>query len=188
MRKLQDALLTDGLPQIIAKEPWAQAMAYAVNNQMRRALKYAEGVLAVSNIDKAPDAVLDILAGEMRLPHYDQSYSTHTKRELVKHGLVYWASAGTAASLSDILINIFGDAAIQEWFEYDGDPGYFRIVTGNPQVTGETLDKFARTAQNVKRLSAWLEQVLVEMPVPNSTVYNGFVLYNHTETTLKQEG
>lgn len=188
MITLRDAKITDALPQIIAKEPWTQAMAYAVSRQMGQLMNYANGVLIFANTDNMPDAILDILAVELRLPYYDQSYTTEVKRELIKGAIPYWASTGTVASLTEILVKIFGDANIEEWFDYNGEPGYFRILTGNPNVTGETLEQFKQTAQNVKRLSAWLEEVLVDMSLPNMPVYNGFVLYDHTETTLKQEG
>lgn len=187
MISLQNARITDALPRIVAKEKWAQAMAYAVNRQLAQLLTYAEGVKIFVSLDKMPDAVLDVLAMELRLPYYDQSYTTEVKRELVKGGLEYWATAGTVESLSKILMNIFGDAEIEEWFEYGGAPGYFRILTANQNVTGETLDSFTKTAQDVKRLSAWLQEVMVDMGVPNMKICQGFALYDYTEITLIQE-
>ena len=188
MISLRNAKMTDALPQILAKEPWAQAMAYAVNRQLNQLLTYADRVLIFASIDTMPDNILDILAVELRLPYYDQTYTTAVKRELIKGALQYWATAGTVESLSKILSNIFGDAEIEEWFEYGGDPGYFRIVTTNPNVTGDTLAQFTKTAQDVKRLSAWLEEVLVDIGIPNMTVSQGFAIYDHTDITLIQEG
>ena len=187
MVSLQEAKITDALPQILAKEPWVQAMAYAVNNQLARLLTYADGVMVLASIDKMPDTVLDVLALELRLPYYDPTYSTTIKRELIRGGLQYWATVGTPESLTKILINIFGDAEIEEWFEYGGEPGYFRILTTNPNVSGETLEQFRKTAQDVKRLSAWLEEVLVDLGLPNMVFTQGFALYDHTDITLTQE-
>lgn len=188
MLRLRDAKLTDSLPQIIAQEPWAQAMAYAVNKQINRLLTYADGVQIFASIDTLPDHILDILAVELRLPYYEQTFSPEVKRELIKGALLYWATTGTVESLTKVLTSIFGDARIEEWFEYSGEPGYFRIITTNPQVTGETLERFTQTARNVKRMTAWLEEVLVEIAVPPMNIYKGFALYDHTEITLKQEG
>ena len=187
MISLQNARITDALPQILAKEPWAQALAYAANRQLARLLTYAERVMIQANVDKMPDSVLDILAEELRLPYYDPSFTISVKRGLVRGGLQYWATAGTPESLTKILTNIFGDAEIEEWFEYGGDPGYFRILTTNPNVTGETLEQFTKTAQDVKRLSAWLEEVLVDLGLPNMTITQGFALYDHTDIILTQE-
>lgn len=184
---LQDARITDALPRVLVKEPWAQAMAYAVNRQLALLLTYAEGVMIQASIEKMPDKVLDILAEELRLPYYDPSYTTSVKRGLVRGGLQYWATAGTPESLTKILTNIFGDAEIEEWFEYGGDPGYFRILTTNPNVSGETLEQFRKTAQDVKRLSAWMEEVLVDLGLPNMVFTQGFALYDHTDITLTQE-
>ena len=188
MISLRDAKITNALPHILAKEPWVQAMAYAVNKQLDRLLTYADGVKVQASIDKMPDAVLDVLAAELRLPYYDPNYSITVKRELIRGGLQYWATVGTPESLTKILINIFGDAEIEEWFEYGGDPGYFRILTTNPNVSGETLEQFRKTAQDVKRLSAWVEEVLVDLGLPNMVFTQGFALYDHTDITLTQEG
>ena len=188
MISLRNAKITDALPQILAKEPWAQAMAYAINRQLNRLLTYADGVLIFASIDKMPDKILDILSVELRLPYYDQTFSTVVKRELIKGALQYWATAGTVESLTKILANIFGDATIEEWYEYGGEPGYFRILTTNPNVTGETLAQFTKTAQDVKRLSAWLEEVLVDMDIPKMDTYHGFAIHDHTDITLIQEG
>lgn len=187
MIALRDAMLTDALPQIIGKEPWAKALAYAVNRQMRKLLDYADRVMIFANISSMSDTILDILAMELRLPYYDQSYSTAIKRELIRGALAYWAHTGTTGSLMTILTDIFGDAEIEEWYEYGSTHGYFRILTENPNITGDTLAQFKKTAQNVKRLSAWLEEVLVDMAVPNMAVYSGFAMYDHTEITFIQE-
>lgn len=188
MTSLRDAQITQGLPRILAKEPWAQAMAYAVNRQMARMMTYAEGTKVLASIDLMPDIVLDILAKELRLPYYDPAFDITVKRELVKGALQYWATAGTVGSLTNILTNIFGDAEIEEWFEYGGEPGYFRILTTNPNVSGETLEQFRKTAQNVKRLSAWLEEVLVDLGSSNMSLMQGFAMYDHTEIEFTQEG
>lgn len=188
MITLRNAKLTDSLPAIIAKQPWAQAMAFAVNNQMNRLLDYANGVLVSANVDTMPDAILDILAMELRIPYYDQAYTTQVKRELIKGAIQYWATAGTVGSLTEIMENIFGDAEIEEWFSYNGDPGNFRIITTNPNVTGSTLEKFQETARHVKRLSAYLEEVIVDLGIPAMNVYQGNALYHHTDITLTQEG
>jgi len=188
MITLRDAKLTDSLPAIIAKQPWAQAMAFAVNNQMGRLMDYASGVLVSASVGTMPDAILDILAVELRIPYYNQTYTTQVKRELVMGAIQYWATAGTIGSLSKIMGDIFGDAEIEEWFSYNGKPGNFRILTGNPNITGDTLEEFKKTAQGVKRLSAYLEEVIIDLGIPQMSIYQGNALYHHTDITMTQEG
>ena len=114
-----------------------------------------------ASIEKMPDKVLDILAEELRLPYYDPSYTTSVKRGLVRGGLQYWATAGTPESLTKILTNIFGDAEIEEWFEYGGEPGRFRIVAKNPSLAEETLLQFMNILNKVKRASAKLDGISI---------------------------
>lgn len=188
MISLRNAKLTDALPQIIAKEPWAQALAYAVNIQIGRLLDYANGVMVSANVDAMPDAVLDILAVELRIPYYNRDYATPVKRELIKGAIQYWATAGTVGSLTKILEDIFGDAEIEDWYTYNSSPGYFRILTNNPNVTGDTLKQFEETAKNVKRLSAWLDYVIVDIGIPAMNLYQGCAIHTDTDIILTQEG
>lgn len=188
MIALRDAKITDGLPRIIAQQPWAQALAYAVNRQLVQLLDLAHGTRVSASVDTMPDAILDALAVELRLPYYDQAYTIDVKRELVKGAIQYWATAGTVDSLAIIMQNIFGDAEIEEWFSYNGDPGNFRILTTNPNVTGETLARFTATAGEVKRLSAWMEEVIVDLSIPQMAIYQGGAVHDHTELEMTQEG
>ena len=72
MIKLKDALLTDGLPDIIAQEPWAVAMAYAVRNQVRKILERAEVARLYAAVDREPEHVLDLMAYDLRVQSYRQ--------------------------------------------------------------------------------------------------------------------
>lgn len=185
---LKDAKITDALPRIIAEQPWAQAMAYAIGKQLSSIIDMANGAFVSAGIDYMPDAVLDALAVEMRLPYYKQSYLIDVKRTLIKGAIKYWATVGTVDSLSVILHDIFGDAEIEEWFTYEGDPGKFKIVTTNPNITGDTLTEFEQTAHDVKRLSAWLESVSIDISVPTSEIYRGAALHDLTDLYIQQEG
>lgn len=188
MIQLKDAKLTDGLPQIIASEPWAQAMAYAVNRQMQQLITYAAGTLVSVSVDTMPSGILDILAIELRIPYYDSTDSIAVKRELIKGAIPYWATAGSVDSLTKILVDIFGDAVIEEWFEYSGTAQHFRIRTSNPNVTGAVLTRFQAVARDSKRLSAYLDQVIVDLSLPNMAFIEGFLIEDFSETTLTQEG
>lgn len=188
MIALRDAKITDALPRIIAQQPWAQALAYAINRQLAQLLDLAHGTRVSVSVDTMPNDILDALAVELRLPYYNRAYTIDVKRELIKGAIQYWATAGTVGSLAIIMQNIFGDAEIEEWFTYDGAPGNFRIVTTNPNVTGETLTRFGAIAGEVKRLSARMEEVIVDLGVPSMAIYHGGAVYDYTELEMTQEG
>lgn len=52
--------------------------------------------------------------------------------------------------------------AIQEWFEYDGEPHHFQAVLQAPDsATQENLDAFYQILSGVKRLSSWLDAIVI---------------------------
>ena len=103
--------------------------------------------------------MLDTLAVELRTPRYSQTFPLETKRSMVKGTLTYYAMAGTNASLEMVCRDIFGSAEVLDWYEYGGEPGYFRIQTDNGSITDEQVQEFIAVAESVKRLSAWLDKI-----------------------------
>lgn len=186
MTKLEAAQITSVIPRIVAKQPWAQALSYAVNNLIRQALRYSAGTVLYSNLIALSDEQLDMIAAELRTPNYDQTFTKPIKRQLIRDTLQFWQQLGTNAAISDILTTIFGDARIEDWYEYDGEPGYFRIITTNPAITGETLARFEAAADRIKRLSAWLDEVIIDATIPTETTYIGAALLDFADETLRE--
>lgn len=163
MIKLYDAQITDGLPQIVNAQPWAKALAYAARNQLRRLLRFAERTRTFSDIDELDEEVLDALAIELRTPKYRETFPVEVKRKVIKNSLIYFARAGTKASVVDLIQDIYGGAYVEEWFEYGGVPGHFRIVlditeqqSTVPIFTTAQMDDMLSA---VKRFSAHLDGV-----------------------------
>ena len=180
MIKLSDAKLTGSLPRIISKEPWAKALSTAVNNQIKKLVTASKKAMVYADIYNAPEQLLDVLAAEMQIPEYSSDYSLSVKRALVLDGLSYWSKAGTVKATEDVLKSIFQDASISEWFEYSGEPGYFKITTMNPNITEQNVADFKAAAERVKRLSAWLEGVELVLGTEPMKIRVGFHI-NDTE-------
>lgn len=180
MIKLREANITDGLPRVVAKEPWCIAFGYAIQRQMQKLLHYADRAHTYSTIDTLDGKLLDILAAELRTPQYSETFPVATKRSMVKGTLAYYATAGTKAALETVCRDIFGSAEVKEWYEYGGQPGYFRIETDNPYVTDANVNEFIAVAEGVKRLSSWLDGVELVLTAKQE-VFAGLIL--HTGTT-----
>lgn len=171
MIKLYDARITDGLPQILTVQPWAQALAFATRNQIRKVLFFADKTRAFSDIDELDEDILDALAVELRTPKYSETFPIEVKRKVIKNSLVYFTRAGTKASVVDLIQDIYGGAYVEEWFDYGGAPGHFRIVlditkqqTTVPVFTTAQMDDMLAS---VKRYSAHLDGVffMVRHPI-----------------------
>ncbi len=187
MIKLSQAQLTDSLPRVIAKEPWAMAMSAAVNKQIEKILAAARRAMLYADIYNTPEQLLDVLAAEMQIPSYSSEYGIDLKRTLVLNGLSYWSKAGTVQATEDVLKSIFEDAEISEWFQYSGEPGYFKITTANPNITEQNISDFKAAAEKVKRLSAWLEGVELILGVDPMVVSVGFILTEAESIEIIQE-
>lgn len=166
MIKLGDALLTDSMPEVINREPWAKAMAITVRNQMRKLITYADRTTLYAAVDSMPDNILDIMAIDLRVPEYSESYSIAIKRSLVKGAYSYWSKAGTKAAVESLCRDIFGDANVVEWFDYNGQPGYFKVSTTNPAITEDNVTEFKAAVRAINRISAWIETVELTLTMP----------------------
>ena len=183
---LKDASILQGVPRVVADTPQAKAFAYAFSRQMAQLLALLPATRTYTAVDSVPEPVLDILAVELHVQEYSQSFPLARKRALVKGALSYWAQAGTAASVADVLNATFGGSAeLQAWYEYGSSPGYFRINTDNPTLTGQMLTSFSRMANAVKRLSAWLESVNVNLTLPPAAAYQAATLGRNAAIALR---
>ena len=77
----------------------------------------------------------------------------------------------------------FGDAArLEEWFEYGGEPNFFRVTLENLSPPWERLLNFLEISEYFKRLSQELEKIRIEMIQEPPEIYTGAgVLTNRTE-------
>ena len=167
MISLKNSRITDGLPRIVAADPKIMAMSAAIGRQTEKLIEMAGSIAVYSSIDAAPERALDLLAMELRVPMYTvDRYTVDQKRSLVKSALSYWAAAGSGQAVEDICTQIFGDAEIVEWFEASGRTvGTFRISTSNPNITEDNLGEFRKTVEAVKRLSAHLDQIDLQLSI-----------------------
>ena len=187
MIKLRDACITDSLPDILCKQPWVQAIGYAVSCAFRDLLDCADRARTYSLVDALGHDVLDALAADLYVRHYDRAFDLDTKRRLVKFALQYWATAGSVSATEKVARLIFGEADITEWFEYGGNAGCFKIAITDTLLTDADVLRFKEAAEQNKRLSAWLDTVLLEMAAKDFREYVGFVSADAGTDTYMQK-
>ena len=90
--------------------------------------------------DMAGD-LLDILAEDLGLTWYDSDAPAAVKRELLKNSGQVFRRLGTKWAVENVIGTYFGEGFVREWFEYDGEPGHFRVYSPNPSVNQERLEE-----------------------------------------------
>lgn len=115
------------------------------------------------HIDELNEEELDALAWELNILWYDKGANIDTKRDLVLNSDKVYQHLGTKWAVENVIQSYFGDGYIREWFEYEGEPGYFRVYSTNPSLTEERLTEFLNILNKVKRHSSRLEGVYITL-------------------------
>lgn len=163
MIKLTDARLTDALPKTLAEQPWVQALAEASRKMRRRVMAYADRTRLFCDIDEASEEALDALAVELQTPLYKNDYPLTVKRQIVKNSMLYYIRSGTRGAVEELLADIYQGAEVEEWFEYGGEPNYFRVAIDISRTTVPVAEMTPAESESwlysVKRASSALESL-----------------------------
>ncbi|GIO33731.1 hypothetical protein J2TS6_48720 [Paenibacillus albilobatus] len=161
MTDVKNMSLLDLLPTSIRYDPGVIAIAQALDEQIRVAVDEIYKLPLFSRLDELTDDEADELAWQFHVDFYDPALPIEQKRELVKNAFKFHRRKGTPAAIEDLITILFGEGKVEEWFEYGGVPGRFRVITNNPAVTLDRAQEFYRAVESVKRLSAHLEEVIL---------------------------
>ena len=68
MINLRDARITDGLPRIVAEQPWAQVLSAVYGELQDRMFEYLDTGMTFSEVDTCDEGVLDQMAVYLTTP------------------------------------------------------------------------------------------------------------------------
>lgn len=169
MMKLESLEFIRLLPQFMQDDPAVQGLAAAVDKVIPRLASAAANLSTWDRIDYLSEAELDALAWELNIQWYDAGAQIDIKRDLIKNSDRVYQHLGTKWAVENVARSYFGECRVEEWFEYGGAPGRFRIYTSNPSVVNEKLEDFLYVLGKVKRASAKLDGIIItlaaELPI-----------------------
>jgi len=114
-------------------------------------------------VNSMTEGELDELAWELNILWYNKGASLEAKREIILNSDRVYRKLGTKWAVENVITTYFGEGHIFEWFEYDGEPGHFKVLSANPTITNEKLSEFLNILQKVKRASAILDGILITL-------------------------
>lgn len=159
--KLENIHFIDLLPAFMRDDLAVQGLAKSVDELIQTMAGYGKKLSIWTDIDGLEEADLDEIAYEENLVWYEQNAPIETKRDLIRNFSEIKSQLGTCWAVEQVISAYFGSGYVEEWFEYGGDPGYFRVISSNPRITNEDVDKFLRILKKVKRASAHLDGILI---------------------------
>lgn len=152
--------LLASLPQVLQDDESMAALAKSVASVLEKRKGEIRTIAIYPRIEELPEDLLDILAKDFKVDWWDKGYSLETKREILKTSWHTHRILGTKEAVTTALRALYDQFEVKEWWEYGGEPGYFKVETHSFQLICE-LDKFIARLSAVKRLSAHLEKVNV---------------------------
>lgn len=170
--KLQELKLSEFLPQYMQSDETAKAFEYAVQRQILKVIGQISNLKIYISIDTQPESVLDELGSQFNIPEYSSTLPIDAKRNLIKTAISTHRKRGTVAAVRQVVTDIFGDARLEEWFQYGGEPYHFKVYANDVNTTAEQalLFKSIVSSQNVRSI---LEAIIINLLFEN-TIYFGF--------------
>lgn len=154
---------TQIFPGALQHDPKMLALAKGLAAELLTVSGHLEDVLIYSRFDQLPEELVDILAYDMHVDWYDYEDPLAVKRQTVKDSVKVHKHLGTKYAVETAIQAFFPGAAVQEWFDYEGEPHHFRITIPLPGgITPEVLEDLKRRIWHVKRLSSWLDTIITE--------------------------
>lgn len=151
------------LPQFMRDDQAVQGLSFAMNTIIPQISKSIETLSTWDQIDNLSEAELDELAWELNIQWYDFGASLEVKRNLIKDSDNVYQRLGTKWAVENTINAYFGEGRVEEWFEYDGEPGHFRVLSPNPSLNDDSLADFLNLLNKVKRASAKLDSIIITL-------------------------
>jgi len=151
--------LLELIPPNLRTDEKVRAAAESINLQLQQISQLIPQVAITHNIDTLPEAWVDELAWQQHVDFYNPDLPIEQKREIVKNSPRWHRIKGTPAAVEELISTIFGSGNVIEWYEYDGQPGYFKVATSDPEATTTRAQEFLAAVNSVKNRRSWLEAV-----------------------------
>lgn len=135
-----------------------KCVAYVTQMFMSRLKEFSERVVVKANLENLPDKVLDLLAVELSIPFYENNMEREIKVSLLQEGYKWRISAGTVDGVESLARKVFGYAKVYEWFDYEGEPGNFKIST-NALITEDIKRFFNIMLRKEKNVKSFIDSV-----------------------------
>lgn len=150
--------LLTSFPLVLQQDIRLQTLAAVTADILAARTDEINSIAIYPRISALPESLLDILADDFKVDWYNYNHPLEVKRSVLKNSFYVHRKMGTKSAVCAALSSVYPNSTVEEWFEYGGDPYYFRCVL---DVTQQTIDisndDILRLINIFKPLRAWLE-------------------------------
>lgn len=166
MTDIYNSKLIELLPPNLQNDNDAIAVCSAIDKGFIEVVDSIKNVLTFADIDNASSEVVDLLAFELNTDFYDNTLPLYKRKEIVNNALIYHLTKGTPYAVELLVTNAFDDGLVEEWFEYGGDPFYFKITTSDAIIDVNKVNQLVAAVNSVKNERSRLESININRPSP----------------------
>lgn len=164
----------DLIPPSISGDEQVQAISTAVTPQLQEVSQEIRECILLARIDKLPEPVIDLMAWQWHVDFYEPELTLDQKRALVKTAIDAHRHKGTAYAVELVVKAILNDGVVQEWFEYGGQPYYFRVIKINGQMPdADIYIRLKKAIDTVKNTRSWLEGISLQRGMTGTIYFGG---------------
>ena len=160
MISLDKLKISDIMPERLTTKE-ILAITNALDIEMMEITEAIKEAIILPLINEMSEDIIDNLAWQFHVDFYDINFDLETKRKLVKNSLDWHRRKGTPSAVREVVSAIFGESIVEEWFEYGGEPYFFRITVKDPYITETQFSEITRAVNSVKNARSWLEGIML---------------------------
>ena len=147
------------------------------------------GILFWPFTDDQVEPLLDMLMWEMHVDVWQNiegdPLTTEKKQELLNESVDWHRHKGTPWAVNEMLRVLFSQGRITEWYQYGGQPYYFRIAFEG-DVTGVQFDRILEAIYAVKNVRSWLDEpAFITAQQSKQQLWHGIATTQHVTTRIK---
>lgn len=143
-----------------------EALSFSVQRAMQKLQNYAKATAVYSAVAELPDPVLNLLATELRAQYYDTKLPRKTREGIVKNTFAWYLRGGTGSVLEEYLGTLYQGGKITEWFQYGGEPFFFKAVVdlkSDEEIEVGDGIKIIHKINEYKNVRSWLEALMLHV-------------------------
>lgn len=177
--------LTKLLPYSLQNDPFTVALTEAFENQITQLYDEFRAISNLYLLKDAPSLLVDFLAFEKHVDFYE-GLTLEEKKNVVRNALHVHRKKGTKFALLRVFELLNLDGKIEEWYEYDGDPYYFKasIDVSDRGVDDATIKLLERLIKTYKNNRSWLEVLDINLTSRQNKIYVGSVTLTGEEIVV----
>ena len=143
----------------------------------------------VTNPDLAPDNILPWLAWAVSVDDWSDNLSLAVKKNVIKASINVHKKKGTIGALRSALEAFnYENIIVEEWFDYDGDPHFFRVFfdVTEPGFDVGILPQVQKVIDNTKNVRSHLESLRAFLSAEMGLINMGSAMISKEITPLPQ--